>query len=380
MPTPGKVPIPGNVPVPILEKTSGHQKQLIVIVVALSLVLLFLLLLLFATTSNGGNGSGGGSGGGIGSGIGSGMGSGIGSGMGSGIGHGIGSGMGDDGGGSGSAGSGDGKQNEIGYVAGNSIYDESFQNGFETGMEYENSSEHPVNIAMADIVLVPTASEESEIREANGPTLEEPQFNEQKTFGSSDSLLLSNESNGGGSGGGGGGGGVTVRVFGVGGEGTKFMYVFDRSSSMTGHKLQEVKKELLKSFSVLNNNHKFNIIFYNTHFEVWKPGEQLITANSSAKKEAEKFVQTMTASGGTSHLPPLLEAIKYKPEVVFFLTDGQDLTQVHLEEICQKSGDICINVIQYDDGHDGRSEILRQLAYKNRGQYKYINVTSSDAL
>ena len=106
----------------------------------------------------------------------------------------------------------------------------------------------------------------------------------------------------------------------------------------------------------------------------------MVVATTSAKKEAERFVQTIAACGGTSHLQPLLEAIKYKPDVIFFLTDGQALTKVQLDEICQKSGDIYINVIQYDGGSDGRTEILRQLAYRNRGLYKYINVTTSDAL
>jgi uncharacterized protein YegL len=189
-------------------------------------------------------------------------------------------------------------------------------------------------------------------------------------------------SNGGGdgSGGDGGSGATTVRVFGVGGRGTKFMYVFDRSSSMTGQKLQEVKAELLKSLSALNRQHQFNIIFYDDHFDVWKPGGKLVAANASNKSAAEGFVKAIAAQGGTTHLPPLLEAIRYKPEVIFFLTDGQSLKQTELEEICRQSGKISINVIQYDDGSDGKSEILRQLASRNRGQYKYINVASPDAL
>ena len=179
----------------------------------------------------------------------------------------------------------------------------------------------------------------------------------------------------------GSGSGITLRVFGVGGYGTKFMYVFDRSLSMRGAKLDEVKKELLKSFSALDERHQFNIIFYDDRYDVWKPGGKLIVADESAKKDAEEFVQKITHRGLTQHLPPLLEAIKYGPNVIFFLTDGQDLTETQLDEVCRKSGNICIHVIQFADESDQeQSEILRRLASRNRGRYKFINVTTMDSL
>jgi len=106
----------------------------------------------------------------------------------------------------------------------------------------------------------------------------------------------------------------------------------------------------------------------------------LVVANTSNKRDAEKFVQGMVGGGGTEHLRPLLAAIRHKPEVIFFLTDGQSLQPTELEEVCRKSGNISINVIQFDDGNDGQSEILRQLALRNRGRYKYINVATTDSL
>ncbi len=185
---------------------------------------------------------------------------------------------------------------------------------------------------------------------------------------------------GSGNGGGGNGSGVTVRVFGVGGHGSKFVYVFDQSASMAGQKMEEVKKELLRSLSVLNAKQQFNIIFYSDRFVTWRPGRALINAGPGEKKEAEEFVRRITSQGTTSHLPPLLEAIACKPDVIFFLTDGQSLTESELEEIGRKSGGIVINVIQYDDGRDGESDILRRLAGRHQGKYKYINVSTSDAL
>lgn len=178
----------------------------------------------------------------------------------------------------------------------------------------------------------------------------------------------------------GGSGGVTVRIFGLGGYGSKFMYVFDRSWSMGGSKLKDAKDELLKSLSVLDERHRFNLIFYDTVVTVWKPERKLIPAGIREKKDAEEFIQGIASRGGTSHRPALLEAIEHKPDVIFFLTDGQSLTEEELDDITRKSGEIAIHVIQFADASEARSVILRQLASKNRGRYKYINVALSDAL
>ena len=355
------VPVPGTVPMPPIEESPDNRKKLIAMAVALALLLLLLLLLLFflgkKPPANGGGGQGA-----------------------AGIGAGAGeqSGVGDSGG----AGAG------IGGQAGRSNEDTASGNGNadQSGAAIEpdeNAEESQPESPTDDDIMIPGTSVESESIEPQGAELREDLsttdlvamkviLDEQQVAGPTHSPPAPTSS------GSGGGGGVTVRVFGVGGHGNKFMYVFDRSGSMSGQKLEEVKKELLRSFSVLNNRHQFNIIFYDNRYDAWKP--RLTAATPQVKREAEQFVRGISAGGGTEHLAPLLEAIKHKPDVIFFLTDGQSLTQAQLDEICQKSGDICINVIQYDDGRDGRSEILRQLALRNRGRYRYINVATADAL
>ncbi|HTN76656.1 MAG TPA: hypothetical protein VL096_15465, partial [Pirellulaceae bacterium] len=55
-------------------------------------------------------------------------------------------------------------------------------------------------------------------------------------------------------------------VFGVKGRGTKFVYVFDRSGSMSGfggRPLAAAKRELLASINDLDTVHQFQVIFYN---------------------------------------------------------------------------------------------------------------------
>ena len=59
------------------------------------------------------------------------------------------------------------------------------------------------------------------------------------------------------------GGKARTSLFGVVGEGYKFVYVLDRSGSMDGKPLRAVKEELIRSLSTLGSVHQFQIIFYN---------------------------------------------------------------------------------------------------------------------
>ena len=175
---------------------------------------------------------------------------------------------------------------------------------------------------------------------------------------------------------------AVVQFFGAEGKGTKFMFVLDRSGSMEGKPLQRAKEKLVQSLESLGNLHQFNILFYNgtDDWLLLQRGRQLVFASASEKQRAVRFVAGITADGGTRHFNPLLEAILHRPDVIFFLTDGErydDLTADQLREIERRnSRGVQINVIQFGSGGftDSPSESLKQLAAQNQGEYRYVNV------
>ena len=179
---------------------------------------------------------------------------------------------------------------------------------------------------------------------------------------------------------------ATVRFFGLGGKGTKFMYVLDRSTSMEGAPIRAAKAELTRSLESLDERHQFNIIFYSGDRtgQLWEPGRKLVYATESNKQRAARHIATITPDGGTRHYEPLLEAIAHRPDVIFFLTDGEskdDLTPVQLSEIEKRNNapgrrGSQINVIQFGRGGltDSPSRSLQQLAEQNFGEYLYFNV------
>jgi hypothetical protein len=191
-----------------------------------------------------------------------------------------------------------------------------------------------------------------------------------------------------GSGIGAGTGEATIQLFGTEGTGTRFVYVFDRSTSMEGARIRHAKAELIRSLDSLGDSHQFNIIFYSgrDHWQLWRPPERgrrlLVYATVANKQSATRFVNGITAFGGTRHFEPLIEAINHRPDVIFFLTDGEsqdDLTPAELREIERRNNlgrAVQINVIQFGGGgfFDAPSRSLEQLATDNHGDYRYFSV------
>jgi hypothetical protein len=175
-------------------------------------------------------------------------------------------------------------------------------------------------------------------------------------------------------------------VFGVKGRGTRFVYVFDRSASMSGYEgrpLAAAKRELLASLESLGKLHQFQIIFYNDKPHVMNVNPslppQLLYGDEQGKRLAATFVGGVIADGGTRHMEALLLAIQMRPDVIFFLTDADDpkLTASDLRKIRERSRGISINAIEFGSGPaSGGYTFLQQLAAENNGQHVYVDVTS----
>ena len=176
-------------------------------------------------------------------------------------------------------------------------------------------------------------------------------------------------------------------LFGTSGEGYKFVYVFDRSGSMGGNgarSLRAVKAELQKSLANLDTVHQFQIIFYNERPVAFNPTGtpgRLAFANEQNKRRAVEFVATITAEGGTRHDDALTMAIGMRPDVIFFLTDGDEpkLGRHQLDTIQRQAAGITINTIQFGDGpKPDEKSFLAVMAEENGGQYAYVDTTKRD--
>ena len=175
---------------------------------------------------------------------------------------------------------------------------------------------------------------------------------------------------------------TTTSIFGVPGEGYKFVYVFDRSGSTGGPRntLAAAKAELIASLRGLESTHQFQIIFYNDRLSIFSPTGpgRLVFATEQNKELARRFIGSITSDGGTRHEEALLPALKMQPDVIFFLTDADDpkLLPQQLEKIHRRAGGIQINAIEFGIGPASKEEsFMVRLARENGGRYGYVDVT-----
>jgi hypothetical protein len=181
-------------------------------------------------------------------------------------------------------------------------------------------------------------------------------------------------------------GAVQTGVFGTKGTGSRFIYVFDRSGSMSGYggrPMAAAKQQLLLSVRDLQKNHQFQVIFYNEVPIALNPlspaPPKLLYGTPENREYAMNFVQQIKPDGRTNHVAALDLALNMNPDIIFFLTDADEpqLTTSELNRISRKNASTraSINTIQFGVGRrTGQDNFLRQLASENGGQYAYVDL------
>lgn len=176
-----------------------------------------------------------------------------------------------------------------------------------------------------------------------------------------------------------------TKLFGLEGEGNKFVYIFDRSGSMGGsgrNALEVAKSELSASLETLGDIHQFQIIFYSDEPRSFAlPGQQgrLLFANDRSKLAVAEYLRGVVADGSTRHEDALLTGLRLLPDVIFFLTDGDEpgMSPDELERIQRlNGGQTVIHTIEFGLGaRRERGNFLEQLARDNDGEYTYVDFT-----
>ncbi len=176
---------------------------------------------------------------------------------------------------------------------------------------------------------------------------------------------------------------VWTKLFGIEAEGAKFVYVFDRSASMSiarGKPMAAAKKELLASLAPLERVHQFYLIFYNQEARAFQPGAdagKLIFATDVNKQAAEKYINGIQPEGATDHYMALSLALKMRPDVIFLLTDGDakdDISDAELAQLAKQNATATkIHVIQFT-AEFPTGPNLRTLAKDNQGEFKSVSL------
>jgi hypothetical protein len=169
-----------------------------------------------------------------------------------------------------------------------------------------------------------------------------------------------------------------VSLFGIKAEGSKFVYVLDRSGSTDGKLLGAAKAEILASIEKIDDVHQFQLVVYNERPKIFNPagsGGQLAFGTDANRAEVKKFLGTISGDGGTDHAAALSAAIRLHPDVIFMLSDGDEpmLTARQLEHIDRLGPGIVINTVQFGEGHKLEHGFMEKLAKQSGGEYAYVD-------
>jgi hypothetical protein len=173
--------------------------------------------------------------------------------------------------------------------------------------------------------------------------------------------------------------------FQVAAQGQSIVYVIDRSASMGPNGgLAAAKRELLASVQQLPATARFQVIVYNRLAAALPLGGKtnLVPATEDNKGQMEVLLKDVVAEGGTEHGPALALALGLQPDVIFFLTDADDLTDQQVRVATQLNsrlnhGRTCIHAIELNTDNRAHEEMpLHVLARNNHGTYQAVSLQS----
>lgn len=180
-----------------------------------------------------------------------------------------------------------------------------------------------------------------------------------------------------------------------------FVFVLDRSGSMSGRKVEQAKAALRYCVQNLNDGDRFNLIVFNEDItslagrlsrgEEWFGGERwpdstvlsdkLIDVKKNGREKAFAFIEGIEGRGMTNINDALLTALAENPDpnrprVIVFLTDGCPTVGVtnaaQILENVAKANQNLSRIFVFGVGYDVNVRLLDKMAMDNGGTRNYV--------
>ena len=157
------------------------------------------------------------------------------------------------------------------------------------------------------------------------------------------------------------------------------IFVLDKSGSMQGEKIEQAKKALKFCLNKLEKGDRFNVIAFASEVNFYQ--STLMDVNDGNKKKALKFVDRISADGGTNINDALSSALKMfkpsrRPRMLVFLTDGQPTVGIrNMKDILKNIEDANkagARIFVFGVGNDVNTHLLDKMAQENRGVSEYV--------
>ena len=155
--------------------------------------------------------------------------------------------------------------------------------------------------------------------------------------------------------------------------------VLDRSGSMNGEKIEQVREAACQVLAGLEEGETFNIIVYNDQVNFFADRPVLKTKDSVAK--AREYLEGVKARGGTNLHDALVEALRPRPmqgflPMVLFLTDGLptvgQTAEVAIRDAARKANVHNRRVFTFGVGADVNTALLERVALETRATSTFV--------
>jgi hypothetical protein len=169
--------------------------------------------------------------------------------------------------------------------------------------------------------------------------------------------------------------GAATAFFGVPAVGTSVVFVLDRSASMgLDGRLDRARRELAASLRRLPSSTRFQVVAYNRAAEpLHLPGSfGLVPATPDNVAAAIAATDELKAEGSSEHLKALTAALALGPDVVYFLTDEDDLEARDVRTVTQRNHNRVVIHALCLVPPDGGETPMRALARDNRGSFAVV--------
>jgi len=157
------------------------------------------------------------------------------------------------------------------------------------------------------------------------------------------------------------------------------LLVMDRSGSMSGQKIEQVRAALKHVLNNLREGDLFNIIAFDSEVESFRP--ELQRYNEKTRREALGFAEGLYAGGSTNINEALRISLAQlndtgRPSYVVFLTDGLptvgETNEMRIVANSKEFNKVHARIFCFGVGYDLNARFLDKLVRENFGQSEYV--------
>ncbi len=143
-------------------------------------------------------------------------------------------------------------------------------------------------------------------------------------------------------------------------DGRRFVFVLDCSRSMNHPhdsdaktRFKRLKLELIQSIVSMADSQEFHLIFFNDG-PITMPSPRPVSASLAAKEYYLTWMQTLKADGNTDPTIAMQLALRFRPDVIYFLTDGSFTHKTQLELLRLPFGKTQLHTFAFEEVLEGR--------------------------